>query len=1067
MISYEGLSIGLGARVELNSNLMPISTRCTTVRPNARHCGLVYEQRRRTLIVDAVIIVIIVVVTIDRCGPDSTMVRCVLTVLSWCAVLPWCHRGVSAQSNYPRSLNSGWDTGNGGFANNATGGTMDVFRLPPGITPVSYALEVATDFERMAYAGRVTIVVKPLVTATNRIVLNSKDLRVTGVEIFDHKTAKPVAIKQYYPVDKNEQLVIELSCAGSRCLTQSRLYAVQIAFEAALRNDMTGYYKSSYKHDNVTKWLAITKFEPTFARRAFPCFDEPALKTPFKVSLKRRSDQISLSNMPLANSSKIQGTNTYWDHFQETPPTSTYLVAFFVGEFYAMKTRTFGVYTHSKYISQAEYIADESPRLIEAMENYTGINYMLPKLDLLAIPDFAAGAMENWGLNTYRERLLLVTENSKTKVKEFVTTVVQHELSHQWFGDLVTCAWWDYLWLNEGFATFFEYFATKTVEPDWRLEDVFVYEVHQLALEADQEPTHPISGSVQTPAEIKNFFDNISYSKAGAVLRMLLYTVTEQNFKKALNYYLEDNKYAAATPEDLWTAFENVLFEEEFELGDNITVTEFMESWTEQSGYPLVRVKRENDTFVVTQERFLTELTSETDVSEWIVGLTYTTEDERNFSDVVPKTWLTGNKTVLLNQSDSGWFIFNLQSIGFYRVNYEPDNWDALINQLYNDCNVIHVLNRAQLIDDAFNLAEANQLDYILVLMLSEYLKKENDVIPWYSAKNGFEYLLYRTRRCPHCYKHVKTYVGYLAGLIYAKTEDLVTNHPDGLAAADHSAKTGWNAFSRWACDLGDEHCIKSAMFYFNRWNRGKKIPADIKDAAFCAGVKYGTPIVWNKILGVYVNSDCASDRQSAQLALACSQDPVVLSKYLDFMFDGYDGPIRPQDFRVIYQTLATKPQGISALIEFVTNKLDRIVNEIINGEQVATAIYSLLASRVATDIEIALIDDLRRSPSVPAHLQARFNRSYGAVDENLAWFKTYHGKVGEWAKNTVHKLGLDTEPTTSSTTEVPTTETSDESDETTPSSAGPSNHRSSGYFISRTIIIAPVLLARSVSRFA
>ncbi|XP_050432825.1 uncharacterized protein LOC126840878 [Adelges cooleyi] len=891
-----------------------------------------------------------------------------------------------------------------GYGQNAApcngGDEMDVFRLPDTVVPERYAIHIRPNFEEFTFAGQVVIAVK-VVELTQQVVLNLKDLNVTEVTAKDLKTGRAIVDLKYRTIEKNEQFVIE---AGKPFLA-NRNYNLTIVYNAKLRNDMSGFYRSSYKQGNDTKWLAVTQFEPTYARRAFPCFDEPALKAMFTVAVRRQKDQIALSNLPLSSTQDdVNDKNFVWDHFQESPAMSTYLVAFFVGEFQkAVTTRSIAVYTHADYITQTDYIVGKAANLLNAMEDYIYVPYSLPKMDLLAIPDFKAGAMENWGMNTYRERLLLSTNNTKSKSREAIVTVVQHELSHQWFGDLVTCAWWSDTWLNEGFATFFEYFAAEKVEPEWRLEDTFIYEVHQWALEVDQKPTHPISSPVKTLDEIKEMFDSISYSKAGAVLRMIKYIVTEDIFRASLHNYLQDRRFKAATPKDLWNAFSEVLSDNDIDLG--VDFYGFATSWTEQSGYPLISVEKSENTFVVSQERFLITPPNETDTTLWSVGLTYTTEAKQDFTNTTTKVWLTTNKTTFDAGNEEGWYLFNLKSTGFYRVNYDVGNWNALTKQLKNKPVAINVFNRAQLLDDSFNLARADILSYTVPLELTTYLDKEEDMLPWYSAKDGLAFLLYRMRRDPDSYSQLEAYASNLAGTVYKRVESLIVKDK----TTEHIIKTSWNAFSNWACRLENQDCTASALNYFNKWQNEQEIPADIRDAALCVGVKNGNSTTWNSVLEVYKTSDDPSDRQSALLALGCSKETEQLSIYLDFMFQGENGPIRQQDFRVIYQSIAFTPQGLSVLIDFLTNKTEKILNEVVHGDLHAMAIYHLLASRVALDNEIAKMDGLRNASNVPLKIRERFDKAFKQVEDNLIWFETNQNDVSTWARK--YSESLTTQP--------------------------------------------------------
>jgi len=881
---------------------------------------------------------------------------------------------------------------------------MDVFRLPNNTEPISYRLNVQPLIEpkneNFTFIGTVWITIRVKIT-TEELTLNVDDLIINKINIKDtNSSTTEVVVTGNHTVIKNEQLIIQLKTPG---LIADRVYEVEIAYSGKLRNDMSGFYISWYtdEQSKEKKWLAVTQFEPTYARRAFPCYDEPIFKTPFSIEVTRLETQISLSNTPIAKQTIIKSSqlNYVTDQYQTTEPISTYLVAFSVSEFVnKTKDRKVYIYTHADYIDQVTYIEEKADKLLNLMELYTNIPYTYSKIDLLAIPDFSFGAMENWGLNTYREKYLLVTNKSTEKDKETVITTVQHELAHQWFGDLVTCSWWDYVWLNEAFATLFEYFAVNVVEPDWRIGDIFVIEQHQEALVYDHRTRHPITATVKEPNEIHSIFDTITYNKGASVLRMLKHALNDDIFRTSLTLYLNTYKYKAVEPKNLWNSFDNVIFEANYKsgiLGNTITVEEYMRSWTDQAGYPVVNVDSGNPNYlIVTQKQYEVDVPKLNYTTLWHIGLTYTNQKNQQFNNLQPTVWMnnTETKVTIPLMNDSGWVIFNLQSTGFYRVNYDVKNWYRLIAELRSYPKTIHVLNRAQLIDDSFNLARAGELSHVIPFTLVTYLEKEDDFIPWYSVMNSMSYIVERLRRCSHTGGQVKDFAKTYAEIVYKKVSDQYEKN-DG----QHLTKTSMEKFSNWACKLDVESCVKSALNYFNAWEKnGTEIPPDVKQAALCSGVKNGTTETWNKVFELFQNTSSTSERQASLLALACSTNKTVLSGYLNLLLDD-NCKIRPQDYKTVFKSLTSTPIGINATIDFLQNKINASLSNMWKGEEMIMVIYSYLASSVATMTEINELNAIRNFTYLSSTLKKSFDDSYKEVELNSAYFERCHPLMHEW----------------------------------------------------------------------
>ncbi|KAJ9573939.1 hypothetical protein L9F63_008681, partial [Diploptera punctata] len=418
------------------------------------------------------------------------------------------------------------------------------YRLDDNIKPSSYVINLQPDFGNFTFYGEVMITISAS-SPTNTITLHYNIMNITETTLLDKENNKTLNTNNTSDESKNFYII-----TAEEDLNADVNYYLNIKYVGYLINNSNIFYRSKCFENYVAAftWLASTQFESTGARRAFPCFDEPKFKATFQINILRDGSRTSLSNAPLVETKQVDKVGSlFMDVFEVTPVMSSYLVAFVVSDFTRVNltdeenNRTYSVWTQPELIDDANFALNISVQLINSMVEFTDFDFEFHKMDQAAIPDFSAGAMENWGLVTYRERLILVNhEKASVENEKQVATTISHEFGHQWFGDLVSPEWWKYIWLNEGFATYMEYFGVHTVKPEWRLDEQFVVDVIQNALAVDGvNSSHPITTDVYTPDEISSNFDNIIYDKAGSVLRSTEHFLTTDTFKKALQNYLK------------------------------------------------------------------------------------------------------------------------------------------------------------------------------------------------------------------------------------------------------------------------------------------------------------------------------------------------------------------------------------------------------------------------------------------------------------------------------------------------------------------------------------------------
>jgi puromycin-sensitive aminopeptidase len=584
-------------------------------------------------------------------------------------------------------------------------------RLLRFATPLRYDLRLRPDLTACAFSGAAAIDVA--VSAPTRfLVLNAAELSVDPASIRFQDLA-PSEVVQF---EEDEILVMGFDrelLVGEGVL--------KMDFTGTLNDQMRGFYRSKYECNGEQRNMAVTQFEAADARRCFPCWDEPAFKAKFKLTLEVPSELVALSNMPAVKETVNGPLKTIY--YEESPLMSTYLVAIVVGLFDYIESSTLQctkvrVYTQVGKTNQGKFALDVAVKSLELYKDYFATPYPLPKLDMIAIPDFAAGAMENYGLVTYREIALLYDELlCSASNKQQVAITVAHELAHQWFGNLVTMEWWTHLWLNEGFASWVSYLAVESLFPEWNNWTQFLDEMTSgLRLDALAE-SHPIEVEINHASEIDAIFDSISYDKGASVIRMLQSYLGAERFQKALASYIKKYAYSNAKTEDLWAVLEE-------QSGE--PVEDLMTTWTKQQGYPVIYAKLNGHELELEQAQFLSDGSSGPGM--WIVPITSCCG-----ANDVQKKFLLKGKTAKMHikeftdpQSADGekgpnfWIKINIDQTGFYRVKYDDELAAGLENAIKT--KKLSLMDKIGIVEDAYALSVAcKQTVTSLLRLLSAY----------------------------------------------------------------------------------------------------------------------------------------------------------------------------------------------------------------------------------------------------------------------------------------------------------------------------------------------------------
>jgi len=735
-------------------------------------------------------------------------------------------------------------------------------KLPKEVIPLEYCVRIVPDIDRFTFTGTETVKLS-VRSPVRQLVLNTLDLKITDASL-DSKALPDSAIT----IDKkNELLTLALP---SDVATGDHTLALSFAGKINQQGQGLFYMPYQEQGSGAKKVMLGTQFEATDARRFFPCWDEPVFRAHFQLTTVVPENWLAVSNMPIESEKAATGGKEV--HFAATPPMSSYLNVFVAGELDLIESRSgptqLRVIATKGKAEMGRYALEATAQILKYYNDYFGVPYPFPKLDQIALPGGFGGAMENWGGITYFESALLFDpKNSSAETKQNIYEVLAHEMAHQWFGDLVTMAWWDNLWLNEGFASWMGTKCSAHFNPQWEVwlrrnlprdPTRRVGIAKEQAMEGDaRSTTHPIQQPIATEAEANSAFDDITYKKGQSFLRMLESFLGEDVFREGIRQYIAKHKYSNSTTADLWDALSEA---------SKKPVGEIAAGWTEQPGFPVVKVKREEDGKVsLKQERFTVNFKNAAPL-EWKIPLTYL------IVGGVPGTLLmTGKTDKLQNIPADRALKLNVNGAGNYRVEYDESSWNLLLQALPN----LGVEDRVNLLSDAWALVQANRAPVSLYFGLVAKLPASTELAEREQLINVLDFVNQLLIGSPEREK----FQSYARSLLRPTFETLgwepKAGEPPSAGNLRASLVTALG-------DFDDQEIIAGCRERFAKYLTGPhSLAPDLRPAVFAIVGRYADDKTWNQLHELGLKTTSVEETQNYYNALAGAIDSKLVKRTL------------------------------------------------------------------------------------------------------------------------------------------------------------------------------------------
>ncbi|XP_064071370.1 membrane alanyl aminopeptidase-like [Vanessa tameamea] len=834
----------------------------------------------------------------------------------------------------------------------------EIYRLPEDLDPIHIKVEMTPYFEAednkeaFTFDGLVELTVQAVKDNVSSLVIHENVREILALTV-TNTAGVPLALDLLRPFERiREHHFLKINLGEGITLVNSEIYKLSIQYIGNINETplSRGVFRGSYKgSDGKIHWYAASHLQPTNSRQFFPCFDEPGFKSTFDI-IVNRPENFTQTYSNMAIKEEISIGNRRKEIFYTTPRMSAYLVTVHISEEFTViadnnnAAASYRILARPNAQGQGEYALQVGPPITRWLEEYFDIPYYTMaenmKNDQIASPDWASGATENWGLVSYRELRLLYEEGETNALdKMTIGTITAHELAHKWFGNLITCRWWDNVWINEGFASYFEYFAMDGVDPAMELEDQFNIRYLQSALSSDASAsTRALKHTVNSPAQVTGHFSGISYTKGASFLLMLKHFLGESTFKKALNYFLVERAYQHAFPSDLFSSFEKAV-EVDNVLSENLNISQIMRYWVEEPGYPVlnVNVDMANGNITLTQERFFISPSATQTQQVWPLPLTFTTGNNPDWNNLTPSHVMLGRTMEIQKDPGHEWVIFNVQQKGIYRVNYDTHTWEMIADALKNKDSNIHHLNKAQIVDDVFALMRSERMSYDLGFKVLDFLKEETNYYSWFPAISGFSWLRNR-------FLHLPDTLRQFDEILYDFLDAVIKDLGYDVEVGEPLTRT-LNRFTvlSFACDIGHEGCVNNAITKFNALVAdGISVNPNLRRHVFCQGLLNGGLEAWRFLYQRRLNSNNQADEAAMLRSLGCTTNEQAIQEYLQMILSD---DLKAQDSVNAFTFLLMGNRGNAKIVlQFVKDNVESIVKKVVLPTWFANVLSNLAA---------------------------------------------------------------------------------------------------------------------------
>lgn len=874
------------------------------------------------------------------------------------------------------------------------------YRLPSNVKPSYYDIKISVPSiyaDEFTFEGVTSINITVLTNDTRAIILHAKDLVLeessTNV-IGNGKHIKPTN----QTIDNTTDFLI-LNFTKTALVAGE--YVLNLRYTGQLNNESYGFYRSSFiDHWDKEVWLAATNFKATHARRAFPCFDEPAMKAKFEISIEHLQNYTAISNMPATRETIDKNDHGYrWTRFRVTPVMSTYQVAFAIYDIENLISENndnFRVWSRQSQTSKADYARTIGRTNLKLFERYLSFKHAIPKMDNFVIPQLSIDGTSSWGLVTFRESALFFEENvTMTCEMQETAMVMAREFTYQWFGGVMSPRWWGDAWIHEGLANYFQYFMNDQAETEWRMMEQFVIKnLQETAFLIDDDNfQHSFNTAVNSPTGISGIFDKFPASKAGCLIRMFSHVLGAKVFRTGLKAYLKNGAYGAATTDN----FIEALITAKGAAAD-VNLEEFLKTWINNPSYPVVLVDHVSISHSAKQMCYAPKKRTCSEELTWHIPLTYVyQQDNPNFNNTHPDRWVTSQSTVWWTGPDvSNWVIYNTRAIGYYRVQYTMSTsiWDRIVDYLKTTSySEIPPTNRAQLLDDLFVLTESEYYDtYNWFLKTSAYLHQEDDYVPWYAAFRAFSVLNQHLMNTEN-YNLFKLYILSLTETL-EKNVGYVEKTND-----DHTKKLNRINFVYWSCKMGSVNCNTVAYEKLLHYVfESKKISVDYRRVILCAGIRTANLSIWEKTLLRYEQSKNRAERQDILDALGCSAHPIILKHYLA---KSLNSKFKLSLKNTIKTIVAETEFGVDVAMDFVDDNCQAIIDTV-GGKECILDSVNYIASRMTSEDQYEKLEMFINSLLADNKdlADALTNNALRIAMENLEWLQKYENDISTFLKD-------------------------------------------------------------------